>query len=145
MRSIKGLVIVLIGMISMTAFATTSEPARKSKATFEQHDLVSVVANVVNVDPVSVRIVPTIVGPVVIRTNTDQLATKTEHKTVRTVDDVGWHINELFTNEELETCVDVYDLHGNPLNKKYKQLPRGAYILKSRCKCARSQRLVFKE
>lgn len=89
MKSIRGLAIVLIGMISMTVFATTSEPVQKSKPTWEQHDFH--VAPVVNVEYTAIVAIDTATGMVFVSNGTDtNKTTATYPETSAIASDVGW-------------------------------------------------------
>lgn len=142
MRSTRGLLIVLIGMISMTVFATTSEPVHKSKPTTEYVAPSAASFYVANVAPAAVQIVATIYGSAVISSEAGFYVTGNESLTIKPIDDVGWQNDSI----PFDKCkVMVYDLHGNPLYQDYEQVPRGMYIVVWISEKVRHELLVFKE
>lgn len=143
MRSMKGFLIVLIGMISMTAFATTSEPARKSDPV-QKVELVSTI-QAGNVDFAASNTSQLLH----IQTHSDVAAISSEadfyfmaHGVTLKIDkpaDVSWHDSYDFSNGH------VYDIYGKPLGLSYKDAPRGLYIIRYLADKVPRQSLVFKE
>lgn len=90
MKFTQVLLIMLIGMISLTAFSTTREPARKPETTLVRHHFDAVA--VVNVEATNFQMVNTIVGIEVV-----SIAAEKEKLTLNrtqlfyNADDVGWH------------------------------------------------------
>lgn len=93
MKFPKVLLIMLIGMISLTAFATTSEPARKLETTIVQRQFDAVA--VVNVEATTLQVVNAIVivNVVSIAAENNYLTYPT---TFATVMDVGWQTSGQF-------------------------------------------------
>lgn len=116
------LFILLIGMISLTAFSFTPEPEQKSKSTFEQSamttDMVSVIFDV----------------------QTVAVTNSITH--LNAVIDVGWPIS--LTKAIEAGTVKVYNLKGEKLNIPYKDLPKGMYIVTVINDGIRKQHLIYK-
>ena len=85
------LFIMLIGMISLTAFGATAEPGQKSKAAFEKHDLPVMSIDAVSVAAADAQIVASQRATTLICIQANSFENRTSIvESFKLPDDVGW-------------------------------------------------------